>query len=98
MSQTIGETPTPTVNPELVRQLVMKKGAPTNKNAKRCSREAASAASELLRLFIVEARSRASIEAECEVEGKIDGTQDDKTMIRADHITKIAAELLMDFS
>lgn len=87
---------TPTVNPELVRQLVMKKG--TNKNSKRCSQEAVSAASELLRLFIVEARSRASIEAECEAEGKIDGNDDDKTMIRADHITKIAAELLMDFS
>lgn len=89
---------TPTVNTELARQLVMKKGtASSSKGAKRCSPEAALAASELLRLFVVEARNRASIEAECEAEGIINGADDDKTMIRADHITKIAAELLMDF-
>ena len=89
---------TPTINADLVKQLVMKKSTTAGKGAQRCSKEAALAASELLRLFVVEARNRASIEAECEAEGIIDGVDDDKTMIRADHITKIAAELLMDFS
>lgn len=109
----------------------------------RISNDAVAAATELLRLFIVEARQRAAVEAECEQE--VEGTstwkascttendnhnhvdmddssspmdtatlnrrtnannhhQGDDTSssslisIRADHIAKIAAELLMDFS
>jgi hypothetical protein len=65
--------------------------------------EALVAAGEVLRLFVKEAWYRASIEAECEYEGVvIDKSNDDgnksTTIIRADHIVKIAAELLMDFS
>lgn len=72
--------------------------------------EALVAAGEVLRLFVKEAWHRASIEAECEYEGAIEDTttfgsaSDNQTKItttapiRADHITKIAAELLMDFS
>lgn len=73
----------------------------SNNSNKRCTKEAASAASELLRLFVLEARNRASIEAECETEAKITDENNagiDKAMIRADHIAKIAAELLMDFT
>lgn len=88
----------PTISPGLVRKIVLKEG----RDSKRMTKEAALAAGELLRLFILEARNRAGIEAECEVEGS--GTLGDndnnggKAMIRADHITKVAAELLMDFS
>jgi hypothetical protein len=41
------------------------------------------------------------LQAECDVEGNIDGTTGetaDFVPIRPEHITKIAAELLMDFS
>ena len=84
----------PTINTALVRELVLKQG----KDSKRFTKEAATATSELLRLFILEARNRASIEAECETEGNLDENGDGKALIRADHITKIAAELLMDFT
>ena len=60
------------------------------------SKDAEPVIGELLRLFIVEARNRASIEAECETEGNAGGNG--TAMIRADHIAKISAELLMDFS
>jgi len=71
-------------------------------------------ASEYMRLLIIEARRRAAIEAECEAVAHINPTQadnNDDTMedddsanekktveIRADHIAKIAAELMMDYS
>jgi len=78
---------------------------------------------ELLRLLILEAKQRASVEAECEKEVNMNIDDDDMVgdvgddddsldgrnnntkgkdssaiVIRADHVTKIAAELLMDFS
>lgn len=81
----------PTVNSSLVRKLVVKEG----KDSKRLAKDAEAMAGELLRLFILEARERAGIEAECETEN-VEG--EEKALIRADHITKIAAELLMDFS
>lgn len=71
---------------------------------KRISNDAVAAVGELLRLFVHEARHRASIEAECEKEGKLkEGGSDgddinDVVTIRADHLTKTAAGLLMDFS
>ena len=84
-----------------------------NENHK-VTQEALVAAGEVLRLFVQEAYHRASIEAECEYEGVVDDTitnyECDRSVtgdhtcaittapIRADHITKIAAELLMDFS
>jgi hypothetical protein len=136
----------PTIPPELSKRLLQEYNAP--EGSKRIPNETAKAVSELLRLFVVEARSRASIEvsylvvsggvatelaiqvvsvlvhvarslvsdssspsslfdqkAECDLEGAIeDGDGKENTTagnfvpIRADHITKIAAELLMDFS
>lgn len=70
-------------------------------------------------MFVLEARRRASIEAECEAEAQIDHPVDHKDdgsdcsmldnndneeqkkkaiEIRADHIAKIAAEMLLDLS
>jgi CENP-S associating Centromere protein X len=83
-----------------------------NKMYSRLSEEALVAAGEVMRLFVQEAWHRASIEAECDHEGTMrdndDGpAQNSKTVgpkmtssvpIRPDHVTKIAAELLMDFS
>lgn len=86
------EAPPATFDPTFVRKLVLKEG----KDSKRFPKDAEAAAGELLRLFVLEARDRASIEAECDTEGNVGG--DGKALIRADHITKIAAELLMDFS
>ncbi|KAL9178293.1 hypothetical protein ACHAXT_001721 [Thalassiosira profunda] len=70
--------------------------------------EAVELSAEFLRLFIVEARRRAAIEAECEAEAEVDPidnhmTDDDAPVkkpieIRADHVAKIAAELLLDLS
>jgi hypothetical protein len=71
---------------------------------KRIPNDTAEAVSEVLRMFVIEARARASIEAECDLEGAMDEENDDNNAtsamvsIRADHITKIAAEMLMDFS
>ena len=58
--------------------------------------EAADLVGELLRQFVVEARSRASLEAEIEQEASL---QEGETIqVRSDHLTKIAAEMFMDFS
>ncbi|KAG7361934.1 CENP-S associating centromere protein X [Nitzschia inconspicua] len=104
----------------------------TTTSNKRVSVETATAMSEVIRLFVVEAHSRASIEAECDKEGSLENmdaihqekteTETEKTTtsspkvpineekyqstikssswtpIRAEHITKVAANLLMDFS
>jgi hypothetical protein len=52
--------------------------------------------------WLQEARHRAGIEAECEQEAGTTtenmNAEGGKVSIRADHITKVAAELLMDFS
>jgi CENP-S associating Centromere protein X len=93
----------------------------------RISNEAVLAAGELLRLFVLETRHRASIDAECEQEGgdnftttniknnnmtsqssnnsssssnkkSIQKQENGTVQIRSDHITKVAAEMLMDFS
>mmetsp|Transcript_10877 Transcript_10877/g.16787 ORF Transcript_10877/g.16787 Transcript_10877/m.16787 type:complete len:123 (-) Transcript_10877:773-1141(-) len=98
----------------------------------RINADAVATANELLRLFVVEARQRAAVEAECENEGaehpakfsslfpsprnkeneglastskngggtilNDETTANSVVPIRADHITKIAAGLLMDFS
>lgn len=97
-----------TIEPALTKKLLL-----LRHSKQRVSGDAALLSSELLRLFVLEARNRAAVEAECEVEGDIDGNDmdDDSTddklnslsrtqgvAVRAHHITKIAAELLMDFS
>jgi hypothetical protein len=83
----------------LTRKLILSQGG--KEQPKRVSNEAVLAAGELLRIFVQEARHRAGIEAECEEEAgtteKGNGVSG-KVSIRADHITKVAAELLMDFS
>jgi vacuolar-type H+-ATPase subunit H len=92
------------MEPALTKKLLLQK-----QPKQRISNEAIVTANELLRLFVVEARQRASIEAECEDEAVLDngdslsdddehGSETRTVKIRADHITKIAAELLMDFS
>jgi len=86
----------PVFNPTLVRKLICVGG--NKEKPKRVSNEAALAAGELLRLLVQEARERAAIEAECEKEGDSTDIDDGKIVIRADHVAKIAAELLMDFS
>jgi CENP-S associating Centromere protein X len=115
--------------PSLVRQLLQPKNS-----SRRLTPEALLASSELLRLFVIEARDRAGLEAECDNEATMTSTttttaasavgatyntknkrQDDdddddddeidsnrrkrgKPIIRADHVTKIGAELLFDFT
>eukprot|EP00934_Nitzschia_sp_Nitz4_P001306 Nitzschia sp. Nitz4//scaffold62_size106224//103856//104234//NITZ4_004375-RA/size106224-snap-gene-0.120-mRNA-1//1//CDS//3329555913//1306//frame0 len=85
------------IPPEVCKKLLKYHGCD-----KRVTNNAAEGIGEVLRMFIVEARARASIEAECDLEGGLnDDDQADSTnvvSIRADHITKVAAELLMDFS
>lgn len=77
----------------------------SSNNNKRITNEAIVAAGEVLRLFVQEARHRAGIEAECEQESAVmkddesEGKENSSAIpVRADHISKIAAEMLMDFS
>ena len=97
----------PTISPELARALIQF-GLTGEEKRQFKNADAAKAVGELLRLFVLEARSRAAIEAECDQEADMadeeygEGEDSDKknqtVPIRADHFTKIAAELLMDFS
>lgn len=85
----------PAFHPGLVRQVVRQASG----EKVRITNEALVAIGELLRVFVIEARHRAGIEAECEKEGAADGkANDDKATIKPHHITRVAAELLMDFS
>ncbi len=101
-------SPPPTVPPSLTRQLLT-----LHHPNQKFTNDAITLSSELLRLFIIEARRRAAIEAECESELSTmmdddDNDSDDSeteknnkrrvVQIRADHIAKVAAELLMDLS
>mmetsp|Transcript_21022 Transcript_21022/g.29677 ORF Transcript_21022/g.29677 Transcript_21022/m.29677 type:complete len:125 (-) Transcript_21022:341-715(-) len=118
------DQPTATFDTGLTKQLILH-----HQPKERIHADAVLTANELLRLFVVEARQRAAVEAECENEG-VDNTANTNTTplptdlnndddddegrvltpkptategtqavsIRADHITKIAAGLLMDFS
>jgi CENP-S associating Centromere protein X len=90
----------PPFSTDLVKQLITH-GLQTKPEADgpipHLSKEAAELTADLLRLFVQEAQHRASIEAECDLEGGLESNTD-KPVIRADHISKIAAEMLMDFS
>lgn len=77
--------------PELIRKLVS-----THTNV-RVSPEALVAIGEVLRLFVSEAKERASIEAECDHEIS-DEANESTVPIRPDHVTKIAADLIFDFA
>jgi hypothetical protein len=139
------EEPLQRFDPNLVRKLLQFRPAQTPRTSTlqnqlqqqqqqappRISNEAVLAAGELLRLFVLETRHRASIEAECEQEGenfmqetatstnqmtsqsstcsnhggssnnmKSIQKQDDTgtVQIRSDHVTMVAAEILMDFT
>lgn len=107
MTDNEGENAEP-FHPSLTRKLIQAnlaagKDHQTASSNKRITNEAIVAAGEVLRLFVQEARHRAEIEAECEQEGAMNDESDKHDAsstipVRADHITKIAAELLMDFS
>ena len=70
------------------------------------SRETALVTAELLRLFVLEVRQRASILAECEDDLVVESTTPTGTgttknscvSIRSDHVSHVAADLLMDYS
>lgn len=84
----------------LTRKLIQSRQGSNKEQPKRISNEAVLAAGELLRIFVLEARHRAGIVAECEQEAVETSSRvgGEKISIRADHVTKIAAELLLDFS
>jgi hypothetical protein len=107
-SSSSSSSPPPTVPLSLTRQLLT-----LHHPNQKFTNDAITLSSELLRLFIIEARRRAAIEAECESElttmmDDDDNDSDDSETeknnkrrvveIRADHIAKVAAELLMDLS
>ena len=88
----------PTISASLTRQLLQ-----LHHPNQRYTNDALSTSAELLRLIIIEAQRRAAIEAECESEVYVGHSQnsdgdDGRVEIRAEHVTKIAAELLMDLS
>ena len=100
-----------TFPPSLVRKLILFHNQAVTENSRketkrktpappRISNDGVLAAGELLRLLVIEARNRASLLAECEQEASIAVSDREHTpiSIRSDHITQIAAELLMDFS
>mmetsp|Transcript_13131 Transcript_13131/g.33104 ORF Transcript_13131/g.33104 Transcript_13131/m.33104 type:complete len:107 (-) Transcript_13131:1588-1908(-) len=97
--------PSPTIPPAVSKQLVVataRARGTAKATTKRVPPEAAEAISEALRLFISEAHRRASIEAECDDEGEFRSMNETKdnshTPIDAQHVTRIAGDLLMDFS
>lgn len=112
-NQNHDETTDNPFHPALVQKILLS-GIVDSSEAKMSARftdEALVAAGEVLRLFVLEAWHRASIEAECDHEATVNSNENDalnsvssvpgssrNVPIRPDHITKIAAELLMDFS
>jgi hypothetical protein len=98
-------------HPALIRKLILSRTDAEAGNGKECSKhvrktmthEATIAVGAILQLFVQEAVHRASIEAEIEFESETKEPSEskkspEKIPIRADHISKIAAELLMDFT
>lgn len=72
---------------------------PNKDGGKRITNEAVQLTGELLRTFVRTLHQKAAIEAECEKESCIDETSSsDAVVIRPHHITKVAAEQLMDYS
>lgn len=91
MVETEGNSVTTAIlNESLTKKLVLV----NHPKGKKISAEGAAAASELLRTFVIQARHRAGIEAECDKEANMS----ENGSIEAHHVTKIAAELVMDFS
>jgi hypothetical protein len=76
----------------LVRKLIQQQDSTA-----KISQEAVLAVGQLLKLFVLEARERAAIQAECEHEASGESSETN-VQIQAHHVSKIAAELLMDFT
>lgn len=69
------------------------------KDGKRITNEAVQLTGELLRAFVRTLHQKAAIEAECEKESCMDeSSAGEAVVIRPHHITKVAAEQLMDYS
>mmetsp|Transcript_23503 Transcript_23503/g.55343 ORF Transcript_23503/g.55343 Transcript_23503/m.55343 type:complete len:106 (+) Transcript_23503:100-417(+) len=105
MTSTSATKQVPTIPEEVSKKLVACFPPKTVSSGKRVTPDAAAAISEALRLFLVDAHHRASIEAECDDECGVDDDDDKnksaldgRTAIKANHATRIAADLLMDFS
>ena len=112
------------LEPSLVRKLLMRRHPD-----QRFSNDAVLAATELIRKFIVEARDRAAMEAECEADtignvgrggrrsfmsqdddddddddvfgsgtGGKQANNEEHVKIKPDHIVRVAAEMLLDFT
>ena len=104
------------IEPSLVRKLLTRRHP-----NQRFSNDAVVAATELMRKFIVEARERAAMEAECEADtdadfgGRSFMSQDDDDVfgsgtggnaaknaehvkIKPEHIVRVSAEMLLDFT
>ena len=91
---TMSQSNTPEISPELCKQL-LQMYTPADDTSKRIPKETARAVSEVIKLLVLEARSRALIIAECDA---VDDEEGQKVEIRADHVTKIAESILADFS
>ena len=91
------------LEPSLVQKLLARRHPD-----QRFHNDAILAASELIRRFILEARERAAVEAECEADTADDdvfgsGTGGAKeagtiTSIKKEHIVRVACEMLLDFT
>lgn len=76
----------------LVKKIVLPK------DGKRITNEAVQLTGELLRNFVRTLHQKAAIEAECEKESSIDDScSSGAVVIRPHHVTKVAAEQLMDY-
>lgn len=98
MDDLLSQDTGPMFSAALARKLLNVVGPsdPDTTTNKRISTEAARAAGHLLQLMVEQMIHKATIEAECEQEGN--GDVGDRIRVRADHITKVAAEVLMDMS
>lgn len=92
---------------EISKKLVLSfpSGKLSTSGKKRVSTDAAAAISEALRLFLLDAHRRSVIEAECDEEVQIkhleredEPSRTTKTPIGANHVTRVAGDLLMDYS
>ena len=92
------------LEPSLVKKLLTRRHPD-----QRFHNDAVLAATELIRRFILEARERAAVEAECEADTAADedlfgsetgGAKETGTItsIKKEHIVRVAAEMLLDFT
>ena len=82
------------LEPSLVRKLLARRHPD-----QRFHNDAILAATELIRRFILEARERAAVEAECEAD-IVGGAEETGTItsIKKEHIVRVASEMLLDFT